>query len=680
MATSMWRAGILFLLFGTRAFAVADTLEPFFDLLIRLTSSAVDAEGNVYIAGLTANPHLPTTPGALRTDFPRCPGAGPTCIHSFVLKISADGKVVFATYLIADERSEWVNSIAVDATHSVYVAGWVLPDATAKQPGSGFVTRISTDGKKLLATKQIVSGQPFSVAVGSSGDVFVAGSATPEGFETTPGAFQRGAQGGSDAFVMRLRPDLATTSFATLLGGVGDDAAYGLTLDESDNVYVTGRTGDMRSFPKTVGAVLEYSSAEDVFVTTLNADGSAILMSALFGPNYASAGTRIAIDDSGIYVIGVTEGPAFPLSPGAFLNTGTEFAVKLTRGGDEVVYATRIPSGYTLSAIPVVQVAAHAGKLFLLSYANRLVPTTPDSFSPCSSSGGYYVLELDAHGQREYASYVPRGLTIRGDRNIWYLDDSYSLQSFNIHDPLPAAPRCVADALSYESDEIAPGKIVSLFGPAIGPDNAVNASIDTEGKVPIYAGGVSVYFNGIAAPILYASKNQINAVVPFELAGASASTVVVLKDGVRLDGPTVVARDVAPVVVTTPDGCVAAINSDGFSNSAAHPAALGSVISVFGEGAGRTTAAVTGAIGTGTGRVVAHVSSWLRDPRVTFMGPPPFSLPVEVLYAGDVPGFVAGVFQINVKLPDFFTVERPILHMRIGDADVSGCVHVTINP
>lgn len=142
MATSMWRAGILFLLFGTRAFAVADTLEPFFDLLIRLTSSAVDAEGNVYIAGLTANPHLPTTPGALRTDFPRCPGAGPTCIHSFVLKISADGKVVFATYLIADERSEWVNSIAVDATHSVYVAGWVLPDATAKQPGSGFVTNL----------------------------------------------------------------------------------------------------------------------------------------------------------------------------------------------------------------------------------------------------------------------------------------------------------------------------------------------------------------------------------------------------------------------------------------------------------------------------------------------------------------------------------------------------------
>ena len=126
----------------------------------------------------------------------------------------------------------------------------------------------------------------------------------------------------------------------------------------------------------------------------------------------------------------------------------------------------------------------------------------------------------------------------------------------------------------------------------------MNSSIDTEGKVPIYAGGVSVYFNGIAAPILYASRNQINAVVPFELAGASASTVVVLKDGVRLDGPTVVARDVAPAVVTTSEGCVAAINSDGFPNSAAHPAALGSAISVFGEGAGRTTAAVTGAIGT----------------------------------------------------------------------------------
>ena len=187
---------------------------------------------------------------------------------------------------------------------------------------------------------------------------------------------------------MRLRPDPQQLASQRCWGGVGDDAAYGLTLDESDNVYVTGRTGDMRSFPKTVGAVLEYSSAEDVFATKLNADGSAVLMSALFGPNYASAGTRIAIDDSGIYVIGVTEGPAFPLSPGAFLNTGSGFAVKLTRSGDEVVYATRIPSGYTLSAIPVVQVAAHAGKLSLLSYATGLVPTTPDSFSHATPRAG----------------------------------------------------------------------------------------------------------------------------------------------------------------------------------------------------------------------------------------------------------------------------------------------------
>jgi hypothetical protein len=75
-----------------------------------------------------------------------------------------------------------------------------------------------------------------------------------------------------------------------------------------------------------------------------------------------------------------------------------------------------------------------SGDLLIISYANSLVPTTPDSFSPCAAAGNRtFILQLDPSGTaRTYASYVPGGLAIRGDGEVWYSDPSGALNSFNI--------------------------------------------------------------------------------------------------------------------------------------------------------------------------------------------------------------------------------------------------------
>src|SRR5262249_19245157 len=122
---------------------------------------------------------------------------------------------------------------------------------------------------------------------------------------------------------------LSNTIYATFLGGTGFDYAFALAVDDSGAAYVTGSTSDMRSFPQTAGAVLEDSSAYDVFVVKLNPAGSALEFSALFGPNSTSVGAAIAVDSSGIYIAGVTGGPNFPLPPNSYSNTGTQFAAKL---------------------------------------------------------------------------------------------------------------------------------------------------------------------------------------------------------------------------------------------------------------------------------------------------------------------------------------------------------------
>ena len=74
---------------------------------------------------------------------------------------------------------------------------------------------------------------------------------------------------------------------------------------------------------------------------------------------------------------------------------------------------------------------------------------------------------------------------------------------------------------------VAPGEIVSIFGTAIGPSTPQQGRPDGTGRLPTLIDGVSVTFDGAAAPILYASPDQINVVVPYAVAGKTATTASV---------------------------------------------------------------------------------------------------------------------------------------------------------
>ncbi len=102
--------------------------------------------------------------------------------------------------------------------------------------------------------------------------------------------------------------------------------------------------------------------------------------------------------------------------------------------------------------------------------------------------------------------------------------------------------RCVADAFTGFSGPIAPGKLVNLMGPGIGSEVPATQQLDATGKVAVGLNGVNVYFNGIAAPLLSVSANQIEAVVPFENLDPvefPTSTVVILKNGSEIVGSPV---------------------------------------------------------------------------------------------------------------------------------------------
>jgi uncharacterized protein (TIGR03437 family) len=199
---------------------------------------------------------------------------------------------------------------------------------------------------------------------------------------------------------------------------------------------------------------------------------------------------------------------------------------------------------------------------------------------------------------------------------------------------------------------IAPGEILTLFAPGIGPANFTQATV-TNGFFPTSLGGTSVTFNGTPAPILYTSSNLVAVVAPYEITG-SATASIVLKYTIAFNQVTSTFTTSMPVVTTVPNlftanssgiGPAAAVNQDQTINTASNPAKLGSFITLFATGEGYTNAPVDGKTASVTCGIaclpmpVGQVKVKIGNQTVT------------PSYAGGSPTLIAGVMQVNVQIP-----------------------------
>jgi uncharacterized protein (TIGR03437 family) len=203
----------------------------------------------------------------------------------------------------------------------------------------------------------------------------------------------------------------------------------------------------------------------------------------------------------------------------------------------------------------------------------------------------------------------------------------------------------VVSGATFQSGPVAPGEIVSLFGAAIGPPTPASLALTNPRLVANSLAGLQVLFDGVPAPLLYASAGQVNAVVPFSVAGQSVTQVQVEYLGVLSNIlPLQVAATVPGIfsIAGSGQGQGAILNArDGSVNSALNPALRGDWVSIFATGAGVTTpASVDGMLASAPLPVPnAPVS-------VTIGG-----LPCVLNYQGAAPGLVSGVLQVNAQVP-----------------------------
>ena len=241
----------------------------------------------------------------------------------------------------------------------------------------------------------------------------------------------------------------------------------------------------------------------------------------------------------------------------------------------------------------------------------------------------------------------------------------------------------IVNIATFLADPVSPGDIVSIFGDQF---SAVGSTFTNQGSPPLATrlGGVSVLVNGVAAPLYYVSRQQINFQMPYESPSSTVSTVqVITNNGANSNVRSTPIVPGAPRILAWPQSEVAGnygvvVNADN-TLSILPGAGLGpsrvsrpnDVIVIYCTGLGQTTpAALTGAP-AGSNPVLTNYNV-----TATFGGS---TNPVQVqaAFAGLTPTAV-GLYQVNVTIPANAPIGNSIpLTLNMGTA-ISNVVNIAI--
>ncbi len=409
-------------------------------------SITTDASGNVYTAG--------TFKGT--ADFN--PGAGVNQLTSngqtdfFISKVNATGVYQWAVQFGSTGIEGAKPTVKTDPSGNVYLAG-SFRNTVDFNPGAGtneligngtsldgFVVKLNSSGvfqwvKHITGSSNIITQ---NLEVDASGNAYVIGNFTgtvnfrPEGV-----ALEETAQASGDSFVMKVS-SAGTLGWVKVITTNSLVTSYGIALDASNNVYISGtHYGTVDFDPGVNTASLSSAGGTDAFVTKWNSDGEYIWAKNFGGSSNAigqddDVANAIAVDSDGnVAITGFFRSTAdFDPGAGVFEITSNGimdiFVSKLDVNGN-FVWATALPGpgnniGYD------VEVDA-AGNIYSTGQFGGEVDFDPGvDFYNLSSSGAefdIYVSKLKPDGSFAVAFKI--GSTLRDRGYGIAVDESYNI-------------------------------------------------------------------------------------------------------------------------------------------------------------------------------------------------------------------------------------------------------------
>jgi uncharacterized protein (TIGR03437 family) len=538
-----------------------------------------DAQGSAYVAGFS----------------------GTTDVQAFVTKFSPDGsRILFTTYF-GGTGVDLATGLAIDPAGNIYVCGSTsssdFPVANgfrmtygggpADLMADGFIVKINPAGDAITYASYIGgSGADTAkgIAVDATGSAYVTGSTASLDFPVA-NALQATNRGGTygktDAFVMKVNPSGNARTYATYLGGTGDDSGLAIAIDATGNAYITGTTHSA-DFPTVNPYQPARRSEADAYIAKINPAGSALVYSTYFGGSSDDSGTSIAVDQTGAaYIAGITGSGNLPVinaaqsKPGSPDGLGFDaFAAKISPAGNTLAYSTflggsgvELAHGIAVDTIGAAYVVGETGSSdYPVSNPMRLAGSGTDSFVTKLAPSGSTI---------EYSSYLggqaidaATAVAIDSAGNAYVAGSTASID----HAATPGAARTLlAGRTDAFTIKIMPGTTPPLVqsmsaasllrGAPVSPDSIVTAiglSLAVREEFSEYpqpvVGGAAVEIvdgSGIThrADIYSASPARIDFVLPAATASGVAE-VRVQRDGQTVAAGTVRVAAIAPAIFT----------------------------------------------------------------------------------------------------------------------------------
>jgi hypothetical protein len=428
---------------------------------------AVDASGNVYVAGTTSSTDFPVTSGTFQK--------GNNNLHSqsnaFIAKLNPAGTALaYSTYLGGSGRlnlfGESGLGIAVDTAGDAYVIGstsstdFPVTGKAFQQVNNSsnafnaFITELNPTGTALIYSTYLGgSGNDFGhgIAVDANGNAYLTGAASSTNFPVTSGVLQSVnhavATGEDNAFVAELNPSGSALIYSTYLGGssncAGQDASdsgAGIAIDAAGNAYVSG-TACSNNFPVTSGAFQTVNNSpgrDNAFVAKVNPTGTALIYATYLGADNFDLGYGIAVDaDGDAYVTGFDASgfTQFPVTSGAFQTTNQggqdAFVTELNPTGTGLIYSTYLGGSDADLGYGIVLDSAGDAYVSGQSYSTDF-PLTSDAFQLVNNAApghlsNAFITELNPTGTGlVYSTYLGGnksdygiGIALDADGNVY---------------------------------------------------------------------------------------------------------------------------------------------------------------------------------------------------------------------------------------------------------------------
>jgi hypothetical protein len=316
-----------------------------------VTSVKITTAGVVFAGGYTASFTGIATSGPGIYDNTYGGGA----YDAFMVCLSTTGVRLWATYFggAGVDRGTCVG--IDNAGTYAYLAGYTNStgpglsntyQVTNNGGNDGFILKLNaSNGARMWSSFYGGTGDDRinSIAIDAFNSVYVAGVTSSTASIASGGVYQTALSGPTDAFVAKLgeiSPTSAGRTWGTYYGGSAQEEAFGIALDAANNPVITGQTNSVLAIATSGAYQASLSGTNDAFVAKMNSSATTLTWATYFGGPGTEQGNGVVVNtvSGAVAVVGNTTSTTNIATPNAHQTTyggGVQdaFLCYLTSGG-----------------------------------------------------------------------------------------------------------------------------------------------------------------------------------------------------------------------------------------------------------------------------------------------------------------------------------------------------------